>query len=52
MLAEKDAPRTSETCFANPVVADVIESGRKIAGRPSEERVADSCTKVVFSEAD
>jgi len=32
MLAEKDAPRTSETCFANPVVADVIESGRKIAG--------------------
>jgi len=32
MLAEKDAPRSSETCFANPVAADVIENGRKIAG--------------------
>ena len=32
MLAEKDAPSSSETCFANPVAADVIENGRKIAG--------------------
>ena len=32
MLAEKDAPRSSEACFANPVAADVIENGRKIAG--------------------
>ena len=32
MLAEEDGPGTSEACFANPVVADVIENGRKIAG--------------------
>ena len=32
MLAEKDAPRTSEACFANPVAADVLENGQKIAG--------------------
>src|SRR5438874_12333589 len=32
MLAEKDAPRTSEACLANAVAADVIENGRKIAG--------------------
>jgi lipoate-protein ligase A len=31
-LIETDAPKTSDACFANPVVSDVIESGRKIAG--------------------
>ena len=32
MLAERDAPKRSEACFANPVVADVLLDGRKIAG--------------------
>jgi len=32
MLVEKDAPRTSTACFANPVAADVVENGQKIAG--------------------
>jgi lipoate-protein ligase A len=32
VLAEKDAPRISEACFANPVAADVLEGGQKIAG--------------------
>lgn len=31
-LARKDAPRISEACFANAVTADVLLSGRKIAG--------------------
>jgi lipoyl(octanoyl) transferase len=31
-LVEKEAAKISEACFANPVVSDVIESGRKIAG--------------------
>jgi lipoate-protein ligase A len=31
-LAAADAPRISDACFANAVVADVLVSGRKIAG--------------------
>jgi lipoate-protein ligase A len=31
-LAAADAPKISDSCFANPVVADVLVSGRKIAG--------------------
>jgi lipoate-protein ligase A len=31
-LIEMEAPKISEACFANPVVSDIIESGRKIAG--------------------
>ena len=31
-LAAYDAPKSSEACFANPVVADVLADGRKIAG--------------------
>jgi lipoate-protein ligase A len=31
-LIETEAPKISDACFANPVVSDVIESGRKIAG--------------------
>ncbi|MDQ3315547.1 MAG: hypothetical protein M3505_13165 [Verrucomicrobiota bacterium] len=31
-LAEQNAPKISEACFANPVVADVLAHGRKIAG--------------------
>lgn len=31
-LAETNAPAVSESCFANPVVADVIVAGKKIAG--------------------
>ena len=32
VLTETKAPKISDACFANPVVSDVIESGRKIAG--------------------
>lgn len=32
VLTETRAPKISDACFANPVVSDVIESGRKIAG--------------------
>jgi lipoate-protein ligase A len=31
-LAQESAPKETDSCFANPVVADVIEAGRKIAG--------------------
>ncbi len=31
-LAETSAPKITDSCFANPVVADVLEAGRKIAG--------------------
>ncbi len=31
-LADSASPRTSELCFANPVRADVVSAGRKIAG--------------------
>ncbi len=31
-LAREDAPKISDACFANPVVADVLVGGRKIAG--------------------
>jgi lipoyl(octanoyl) transferase len=31
-LASNDAPKISGACFANPVVADVLLDGRKIAG--------------------
>jgi lipoate-protein ligase A len=31
-IIETEAPKLSDACFANPVVSDVIESGRKIAG--------------------
>lgn len=31
-LASNNAPKISEACFANPVVADVMVDGRKIAG--------------------
>jgi lipoate-protein ligase A len=31
-LAAENAPKISDACFANPVVADVLVSGRKIAG--------------------
>lgn len=30
--ASADAPKTSEACFANPVRADVLIAGRKVAG--------------------
>ncbi|MGI8436664.1 MAG: lipoate--protein ligase family protein [Chthoniobacterales bacterium] len=32
ILVEKDSPKISEACFANPVFADVLLDGRKIAG--------------------
>src|SRR6478752_9063004 len=32
VLTETKAPKISDACFANPVVSDVIENGRKIAG--------------------
>jgi lipoyl(octanoyl) transferase len=32
VLAQESAPKENDSCFANPVVADVIEAGRKIAG--------------------
>lgn len=32
VLAQQDAPKISDACFANPVVADVLVNGRKIAG--------------------
>jgi lipoate-protein ligase A len=32
VLTKTKAPKISDACFANPVVSDVIESGRKIAG--------------------
>ncbi len=31
-LAPRDAPKSSTACFANPVTADVLTDGRKIAG--------------------
>ena len=31
-LAANGAPRTSDSCFANPVRADVLSNGRKVAG--------------------
>jgi lipoate-protein ligase A len=31
-LVETEATKISDACFANPVVSDVVESGRKIAG--------------------
>jgi len=31
-LALENAPKNSEACFSNPVVADVLAEGRKIAG--------------------
>jgi lipoate-protein ligase A len=31
-IIETWSPKISEACFANPVVSDVIENGRKIAG--------------------
>ena len=31
-LAPEAAPKITDSCFANPVVADVIEAGRKVAG--------------------
>jgi lipoate-protein ligase A len=31
-LSEAASPKTSDACFANPVVADLMEGGRKIAG--------------------
>lgn len=31
-LAQNAAPKISDSCFANPVLADVIEAGHKIAG--------------------
>lgn len=31
-LASEAAPKVSEACFANPVVADVLVDGRKVAG--------------------
>lgn len=31
-LAASDAPKTSESCFANSVTADVLAAGKKIAG--------------------
>jgi lipoate-protein ligase A len=31
-LATEDAPKLSHACFANPVKADVLINGRKIAG--------------------
>src|SRR5438105_9931381 len=32
VLTEANEPKLSEACFANPVVSDVIENGKKIAG--------------------
>jgi len=32
VLASKDAPKVSDACFANPVVADLLADGHKIAG--------------------
>lgn len=32
LLASEDAPKISDACFANPVTADVLLDGRKIAG--------------------
>jgi lipoate-protein ligase A len=32
VLTHANAPKSSPACFANPVIADVIENGRKIAG--------------------
>jgi lipoyl(octanoyl) transferase len=32
VLTEVNEPKLSEACFASPVVSDVIENGRKIAG--------------------
>jgi lipoyl(octanoyl) transferase len=32
LLTEKNEPKLSEACFANPVISDVIENGKKIAG--------------------
>ncbi len=32
LLAAEDAPKVSEACFANPVIADLLADGRKIAG--------------------
>jgi lipoate-protein ligase A len=31
-LVEREASKISDACFANPVISDVIEHGRKIAG--------------------
>src|SRR4029077_16539069 len=31
-LVETETSKNSDACFANPVVSDVMESGRKIAG--------------------
>jgi lipoate-protein ligase A len=31
-LAQEATPKITDSCFANPVVADVIEGGRKVAG--------------------
>lgn len=31
-LADADAPKISDTCFANPVLADVLVANQKIAG--------------------
>lgn len=31
-FSEAASPKISDTCFANPVVADLMEEGRKIAG--------------------
>ena len=31
-LTQANEPKLSEACFANPVVSDVMENGRKIAG--------------------
>src|SRR6266513_6527882 len=32
VLTKTKAPKISDACFANPVVSDVIKSGRKLAG--------------------
>lgn len=32
VLKQANEPKLSEACFANPVVSDVMENGRKIAG--------------------
>ena len=32
VLTQANEPKLSEACFANPVVSDVMEDGRKIAG--------------------
>jgi lipoyl(octanoyl) transferase len=31
-LAQLNAPKITDSCFANPVIADLMEAGRKIAG--------------------